>query len=58
MSDRAFLDTNVLVYLVDDDAEKKRRELKLCEEGGYIPTKVSNEYHNVGRKKLANALGD
>lgn len=52
MSDRAFLETNVLVYLVGDDLEKKRQALELCKEGGDLSTNVLNEYSNVCRRKL------
>jgi predicted nucleic acid-binding protein len=51
MNDRAFFDTNVLVYaLVQDDPRSDEAE-KLIAEGGTISVQVLNEFAAVVRRK-------
>lgn len=51
-SDRVFFDTNVLVYLLSDDARKADRAEALLAEGGIVSVQVLNEFVAVGRRKL------
>ncbi len=48
---RAFLDTNVLVYLVSADAAKACRSEALLKGGGVISVQVLNEFASVARRK-------
>jgi predicted nucleic acid-binding protein len=58
MSDRSFLDTNILVYTDDEDSpEKKRRALEIYSECrrrrlGVVSTQVLQEYFVTATKKL------
>ena len=49
----AFLDTNVLLYLVSSDATKADRAEALLGQGGVISVQVLNEFANAGRRKAA-----
>ena len=51
----AFLDTNVLLYLLSDDLAKADRAERLLATGGTISTQVLNEFAAVARRKLAMA---
>lgn len=53
MNAKAFLDTNTLLYLISDDAEKAARAETLLETGGVISVQVLNEFANVARRKRA-----
>jgi predicted nucleic acid-binding protein len=53
MSDKAFFDTNVLLYLVSQDVDKYRRSTELLDAGGVISVQVLNEMIHVNRRKLA-----
>jgi predicted nucleic acid-binding protein len=48
---RPFLDTNVLVYALSDDA-RRERALELLAAGGTISVQVLNELANVLHRKL------
>ena len=50
---RAFIDTNVIVYLASGDARKADRSEKILAAGGVISVQVLNEYVSVARRKLA-----
>lgn len=52
MSDRAFLDTNVLVYALGGDDERTRTADALLSEGGVVSVQVLNELASVARRKL------
>jgi predicted nucleic acid-binding protein len=62
MSDRIFLDTNVLVYLYDEDTpEKQARSASLLEEHGlagsiFLSTQVLQEFYVTVTRKLARPL--
>ena len=60
MSDKAFFDTNVLVYLFDRDAPGKQRRAQalLAELGpsGVISTQVLQEFYVAVTRKLAMPL--
>ncbi len=50
-ADKPFLDTNVLLYLLSDDAAKAGRAEHLLREGGVISVQVLNEFVAVARRK-------
>jgi len=52
-AERAFLDTNVLLYLLSDDAAKAAKAEALVLKGGVISVQVLNEFANVARRKLS-----
>ena len=49
---KAFIDTNVLFYLMSADAEKANRAESIVQSGGLISVQVLNEFTNVARRKL------
>ena len=52
MSDKPFLDTNVVLYAFrQDDARSQRAEILLAA-GGALSVQVLNEFVNVARRKL------
>lgn len=53
MSAEAFVDTNVLLYLVSANAAKADRVEAVLAEGGVISVQVLNEFANVARRKFA-----
>jgi predicted nucleic acid-binding protein len=54
----AFIDTNVLLYLLSSDARKAARAEALLSEGGHISVQVLNEIANVARRKMALSWGE
>ena len=52
MSDRAFFDSNVLVYVVGQKDARTETAEALLAAGGVISVQVLNELANVSRKKL------
>lgn len=50
---RAFIDTNVLLYLLSADSEKADRAEAVARTGGRISVQVLNEMTNVARRKLS-----
>ncbi len=48
---KAFFDTNVILYLVSDDAENSRRSQDLMTMGGVVSVQVLNEFTSVVRRK-------
>ena len=50
---KAFIDTNVLIYLLSADFWKADRAETIVREGGMISVQVLNEIANVARRKLA-----
>jgi predicted nucleic acid-binding protein len=50
---KAFIDTNVLLYLLSSDAPKADRAEAVVRKGGVISVQVLNEIANVARRKLA-----
>lgn len=51
MSDRCFVDTNVLLYLIGPDERKATRAEEVLVEGAWISVQVLNEFANVARRK-------
>jgi predicted nucleic acid-binding protein len=61
MTDRAFLDTNILVYAIDEAESKKRdiarRLLGSAEPGEFVlSTQVLSEFYTVVTRKLAEPI--
>ena len=52
MSGRVFFDTNILVYVVGQDAKRTDTAEALLAGGGTLSVQVLNELANVSRKKL------
>ena len=52
MSDKAFFDTNVLVYLVGQKDERTAKAEALVARGGVVSVQVLNELASVARRKL------
>ena len=50
---KAFIDTNVLLYLLSADTDKADRAEAVVHAGGLISVQVLNEMANVARRKLA-----
>lgn len=50
---RAFIDTNILLYLLSEDSEKADRAEEILRTGGIISVQVLNEMANVAGRKLA-----
>lgn len=55
---RAFLDTNVLLYLLSGDVAKADRAESVVTAGGVVSVQVLNEFASVARRKLALAWPD
>ncbi len=49
---KAFIDTNVLLYLMSADAQKADQAEAVVRAGGRISVQVMNEFTNVARRKL------
>lgn len=50
---KAFIDTNVLLYLLSSNTDKANRAESLLRAGGLISVQILNEITNVARRKLA-----
>ena len=50
---KAFIDTNILLYLLSADTDKADRAEVIVRKGGLISVQVLNEIANVARRKLA-----
>ncbi|MBU2768837.1 PIN domain-containing protein [Acidithiobacillus ferrivorans] len=55
-SDKAFFDTNVLLYLLSEDTVKADRAESVIVQGGIISAQVLNEFAFVARRKMAMSL--
>ena len=49
----SFFDTNILFYLLSNDAEKADRAERLLASGGVVSVQVLNEFASVASRKLA-----
>lgn len=58
MQDRVFLDTNILLYLLSDDKDKKDVAKKLFKNDHYISIQVLNEFSNVSLKRFKLSIQD
>jgi len=52
MNDRAFFDTNILVYSIGQAGERSEIVEALLAQGGYVSVQVLNEFASVARRKL------
>ena len=52
MSDKPFLDTNVIIYALSSDDPRNRKAEALLDSGGVISVQVLTEFVNVCRRKL------
>lgn len=52
MRDKVFADTNVLLYLLSNDKQKKQISKEILASRPFISTQVLNEFSNVCIKKL------
>ncbi|MCF6209374.1 MAG: PIN domain-containing protein [Gammaproteobacteria bacterium] len=50
---KAFIDTNILLYLLSSDTDKADKAEKIVLAGGLISVQVLNEMANVAHRKLA-----
>ena len=50
---RAFVDTNILLYLMSEDSRKADRAEDVLRSGAMISVQVLNEITNVARRKLS-----
>jgi predicted nucleic acid-binding protein len=56
-SDR-FIDTNVLLYLLSDDARKADRAEEALAKGGVVSVQVLNEFASVASRRLKMPIGE
>jgi predicted nucleic acid-binding protein len=52
MSDRAFFDSNVLIYAIVSGDSRRERAQQLVAQGGVISVQVLNEFVAVARRKM------
>ena len=52
MSDNYFIDTNILLYLLSDDHNKKGLAKKILTSCYFVSTQVLNEFSNISIKKF------
>jgi predicted nucleic acid-binding protein len=52
MSDKAFFDSNVLIYAMVSGDSRRERAQQLVEQGGVISVQVLNEFVAVARRKM------
>jgi predicted nucleic acid-binding protein len=57
-AERAFFDTNVLLYLFSADATKADRAEALLAQGGVVSVQVLNEFVAVARRKIGMHWGE
>ena len=58
MKGRIFADTNILLYLLSDDFDKKVISKKILASNPYISTQVLNEFSNISIKKIKLSIAD
>lgn len=58
MSDRYFVDTNILIYAVSSSLDKKQKAIKLLNNKAVVSTQVLSESINVMRRKLNFSYSD
>jgi predicted nucleic acid-binding protein len=52
MSDKAFLDTSILIYVISLGDARTAKAEELLADGGYISVQVLNEFAAIARRKL------
>jgi predicted nucleic acid-binding protein len=58
MLDRAFFDTNVLIYALAKDDPRSLQAEALLAEGGVISVQIMNEFASVARRKMSMSWTD
>ena len=58
MQDSCFLDTNILLYLLSNDAPKKAIAKKLLKENHSISIQVLNEFSNVSLRRFKLSINE
>lgn len=58
MKDSVFVDTNILLYLLSSDTDKKTIAKEILKNNHNISTQVLNEFANVSLKKLKLSIED
>lgn len=58
MSDRLFLDTNIIVYAFSDDGPRREIAQALLAAGGQVSVQVLNEFVAVSRRKLGRSWSE
>ena len=58
MSDKVFLDTNILLYLLSADSIKAEKAEDVVASGGIISVQVLNEFASVASRKLQMPIED
>jgi predicted nucleic acid-binding protein len=58
MSDRAFFDSNVLIYAMVSGDSRRERAQQVVAQGGVISVQVLNEFVAVARRKMRMPWGD
>jgi predicted nucleic acid-binding protein len=58
MSDKAFFDSNVLIYAMVSGDSRRERAQQLIAQGGVISVQVLNEFVAVARRKMRMPWGD
>lgn len=58
MSDRAFFDTNVLIYLLAKDDLRSTKAEELLAAGGVLSVQNLNEFVSVARRKMSMSWND
>ena len=58
MSDKPFLDTNILIYVIGEHDERTSKAEALLADGGIVSVQVLNELVAVARRKLAMSWED
>lgn len=57
-AERSFIDTNVLLYLLSDDASKADRAEEIIQTGGTISVQALNEFAAVASRKLKMSIAE
>ncbi|MBK8972718.1 MAG: PIN domain-containing protein [Hahellaceae bacterium] len=57
-AEKAFFDTNILLYLMSEDDHKANRAEAIIGKGGCVSVQVLNEVTNVARRKLRMSWSD
>jgi predicted nucleic acid-binding protein len=58
MKDKIFVDTNVLLYLLSNDLEKKSIAKDILKSNNHISIQVLNEFSNVSLRKFQLSIDD
>lgn len=56
--DKSFFDTNILLYLLSDDAAKADKAEQVLSAGGVVSVQVLNEFTSVATRKLSMPIAE